>query len=303
MQGQRGHQQDQPGAGADHGGAADGHRRQHFGEFERHPGKAEGYQRQVQQLRHGRRTLLVVVVGGRLVHQRQPIGRYAHPRVEFGGEGSRTEQQRQPYEVNHLVGRRGHGQVLGVALQRSMGRGHVAGAADPAAGKRSEGLPAVLWQREVQWPAFRRGNGLTQGKSQKATDNHADAAEQHHENAFAHDARGAQYVHLDQHQADENRQAVIAQKIVGGVLVWDQPGIGQHHRCGVDEDQRRQVVEQLPAALLFQPEPETDDRHQDGHDACRRGNQGTIHLFFVRANPAIAYRLCRKSPGSAAWPG
>jgi hypothetical protein len=146
-----------------------------------------------------------------------------------------------------------------------------------AAGQRAERLPAIHGQGKMNREVLRRGDPLTQRESKESTEHHPHAADQHDEHALAHDAHRAQYVDLDQHQADEDRQPVMTQEVVGGIVKWDQPGVGQNDRRRVDENQRGKVIEYFPAAFLFEPEPEADDGDQYGHDAGGRSDQGAIH--------------------------
>jgi len=119
--------------------------------------------------------------------------------------------------------------------------------------------------------------GLAQRKGQESAKDNPDAANQHHEDPFAHDAHRPQHIHLDQHQANEDGQAVVAKEIVGCAFKGDHTGIGKYDRCGVDKNQWRQVIEDFPSALFFQPEPEADHGNQYCHDAHRCINQGAIH--------------------------
>jgi hypothetical protein len=154
-----------------------------------------------------------------------------------------------------------------IAFQRRMGGRHVARAADPASSQGSEGLPTVYGQGELQRKAFGGSNGLAQGIGEETTQHNTDTADQHHEYTFTHDAHCAHYIHLDQHEADEDGQAIGAQEIISGVFKRDQAGIGQDHRRSVYPDQRRQEVEYFPITFLFQPEPETDHGDEHGHYA------------------------------------
>ena len=99
---------------------------------------------EVKVLCHRRR---LIVFGGDFrsgVHRPESFRRYPCPAIEALGEIAGRQQEWQPDDVDDVIGYHGKPQLCLGCFEHFLGGKHVAGAADPAPGQRSETLPGVV---------------------------------------------------------------------------------------------------------------------------------------------------------------
>ena len=220
---------------------------------------------------------LHVQFGGRF-HGGEPLQGYTRPLVEPVREVARHQQDRQPDDVDGVVCDDRKAEQFARRAEHLFRRRHVRRAADPASGQCAEAHPGIVRQ-----PA------MDDHVRDDAAHHDTGRSHQHDQHAFAHDTDHGRDVDLDQHQHDECRQRERTQAAVDNGLVGNDGSaadvhIAQDDRRDIDEQQRRQVLEQFRPRRLFEVEEEAGDGTQNCQHADRRGNQGCclMHARRVR---------------------
>ena len=125
--------------------------------------------------------------------------------------------------------------------------------------------------------------------------------------ALAHDAHDGRYIDLDQHEDDERRQQVGAQSPVHRRVGRNDIRVVQDDRRQVDEQQRRDVVEEFPARGDGEEKEAGGDGAQHGEHADRRMNQGggvgSGHRVVPVASDGSKYKPVRRGLAPAAGTG
>ncbi len=183
--------------------------------------------------------------GGR-IHHGQPFGRHPCPAVETVGEVTRHEKDGQPDDIDDIVRNDCEAELFFRRTQHLGRRCHVGRAADPAASQRAIALPGIFAEE-----------GMDEHIGDDCADHDAGRSHEHDGDTLTHDPHDGRHVDLDEHQHDEGRQHVLAQTAINRRFARNDIEIVEKYRRSVNEDQRRQIMEQFCLGRFLQIEKES----------------------------------------------